>query len=153
MKHSKNVAGDERSLDEIYQYEAEKRSTPEGIALAALGGDRTSLKAFAGLAGVAIGSDNEELRSQVLPWLLFVLGRITTGEAPNEAFGWARNRRGQPGPSQDMDGLRKRYFIGCHVKSLVTDGESQRAAASKAAAAWHVSASEAMRCFKLMSGK
>lgn len=94
---------DKRSLDDVFQYELRKRSSPEGIALAALGGDRKAIKDFAGLAMVAIDSPNAEFRAGVLPWLIDVLSQIHSGAEPNEAFGWKRKRAGAPSPSQDMD--------------------------------------------------
>lgn len=140
---------DDRSLDEIFQYESAKRAGAEGIALAALGGDRAAIKNFAGLSLVALGSENDDFRQTVLPWLEFVLGQIQGGKEPNEAFGWARKRRGAPSPSQDMAGLTKQWLIGQHMHGLIAaTGCSVRSAAAAVSEARNVSAPEAERCYR-----
>lgn len=142
---------EDRPLDEIFEYESNKRSTASGIALAALGGDRKSIADFAGLAMVAVESSRSEVHADVLPWLLDILCQIHSGVEPNEAFGWKRKRSGTPSLSQDMEGLRKQWMVGQHMQGLVGEGCSARQAAKIVAKARKVSESEADRCYRRMS--
>lgn len=139
---------DDRSLDEIFRYELNKRSSAEGIARAALGGDRQAIRNFAGLSIVAIEDNDSDLGRSILPWLLFVLGQIQSGIEPNVAFRWARRRKGAPSPSQDMKGLTKRWMIGQHMTGLIEAGASQRGAAKVVASDRNVSEQEAIRCHR-----
>lgn len=142
---------EDRSINEVFQYESKKRSTVEGISLAALGGDRNALKSFAGLAREAIELPGSEELKPAGDWLGFVLSQIESGVEPNVAFGWARKRRGAPSPAQDFEGLMKQWLVGQHMAGLVSSGVTQRAAALQVSVARSVSESEAIRCYRAFS--
>jgi|GEM_PF-4443302 len=156
---------DDRTLDEVFRYELEKRSTPEGIVLAALHGDRNALRGFADLACVAVENPHSENLREVREWLCFVLIDIKNGKEPNVAFGWKR-RRGKPTLTQKFadfkkDGklsaasqsLFKQWLVGQQMAGLVHAGKTQRAAAAIVARARHVSAQEALRCYRRFVSK
>lgn len=144
---------DDRTLDEIYQYELKKRSSGEGIAMAAIGGDREEIKRFARLAIAAIEAKGVEQQGDVLAWLVYALSKVGAGVEPNAAFGWARKRRGAPSPSQDMAGLQKQWLIGQHMAGLCPQVESVRAAARVVAKQRNVSVEEAERCHRKFKDK
>lgn len=139
---------DDRSLDEIYQYELKKRSSAEGIALSAIGGDHEALQNFARLAIAEIEAGGVEEQDGVLAWLVYVLARVAKGVEPNKAFGWARKRAGRVDAWQNFAGLHKQWLIGQHMAGLVAEGESQRKAARIVAAERNVSPEAAVSCHR-----
>lgn len=144
---------DNRTLDEVFRYELEKRSSHEGIALAALGGDRDTIRDFAALGVAALESVPPDRLGLIREWLAFVLSRIEAGVEPNEAFGWKRRRSGALSPSQDFQGQFNQWLIGSHMLGLIEAGKSQRAAAKIVADDRRVSPEEAIRCYRRMMGR
>lgn len=81
---------------ERYAYEARKRSSMEGRALAAIGGDVAAIRELADLGqlilrGVEDGhaAKSPELR-EAAGWLAFILTDIVLGKSPDEAFGFRK---------------------------------------------------------------
>ncbi|MFT3792131.1 MAG: hypothetical protein QM741_13890 [Rudaea sp.] len=124
-----------------------KRGANDGIAQAALGGDRNCIKALADM-GVSV-VESAQAFPDIHLYLEHVLSLIAEGQEPNVAFGWNRVRKGAPAAGQDFAGLTKQWLIGQHMAGLVAEGKSQRNAARTVATARHVSVEEAIRCYKL----
>lgn len=104
------------TLDEVFRYELAKRSTNDGIAIAALGGDREAIAAFAGLA--VVSAESATVYPEVRDWLVGVLAKIHAGLDPNEAFGWKKKRAGAPGLRESFDRLSRAWLIAQHVAGL-----------------------------------
>lgn len=144
----------ERSLSERFEWELKKRSTPAGIAEAAIaGGDRDALAKFAGLALVAIENPDSDMARGVLFWLEGALSDIAAGKEPNKAFGWKRAGKGRPGGA--FDTLFKRWIVGDHMRGLLANnpGMSQEEAAALVAEDRHVSEKTALDCYRECVGK
>ena len=149
----------EQTLAEVYSYESKKRSTLGGIAMAALGGDRSALKDFA--AGAVVFAENaarrepEEQMVELAEWLIYALSRIQSGDEPNDAFGWSKKRQGRPSGRHDMDELRKRFVIGGHIAGMLanapdmSEAEAQRLVAEDR----HVSIETARNYWEQWQGK
>lgn len=101
---------------ERYQYEAGRRASVEGRALAALGGDVAAIRELADLgqlilAGVEDGhaAKSPELR-EAAGWLAFILADIVRGKSPDEAFGL--RRPGKAGAREDnFETLERKHAL------------------------------------------
>jgi hypothetical protein len=140
-----------QTLDEVFRYEFQKRSTNEGIASAALQGDRTSLRSFAGLAAVA--AESATVHADVGQRLADAMWEVAAGAEPNDAFGWTRKRRGSPGARSDIAKLTREWVIGQHVAGLLaTTSISEDAALAEVADKRHASKSLVRHCWLRWQG-
>lgn len=134
------------SLEHRYHYRFKRRSTPEGIALEALGGDRDLIAKLADV-GACIMRDywtqHDDGHASYAWWLASILSEIASGEEPNKAFGWPQGKKkGQwkLHNGESWDYVRKAYEVGRAVEIFATavTGMSYEDAIAHGAEAWRV---------------
>lgn len=136
------------SLEHRYHYRFKRRSTPEGIALEALGGDRELIAKLAD-AGACIMRDywtqRDDGHAAYAYWLASILSEIASGEEPNKAFGWnTEKEQWKLHNGESWDRVRKAYEIGRTIETFAATvtGMSYADAIEHAADAWQVTSEQ-----------
>lgn len=150
MSKTKEKQPLEPTLDDVFQYELAKRSTGDGIAQAALAGDREVLKDLAAMSIACVEQAQPHLTKDlcdVAEWLMYALGNIERGDEPNKAFGWTHGGKGKrPMRRTDFEQLSKRWRIGRHVAALLaTNPDMTESAAKSNVASIHNVSEETVR--------
>lgn len=152
MKKASGKTGREvPTLDDLLRYEASKLANPARFAEGARRGDREILAKFAGLAAVCV--ETATALSEVWDALVDMLAQIQHGAEPNDAFGWNKQRGGNPGARGSLQKLQSQWIIGQHMAGLVANGSTIENAAAQVSADRHVSARTAIRCLDKWNGK
>ena len=143
------------SLEHRYEYRMKRLSTPEGIALEALAGDKRMIATLADV-GACIMHDHWASRgdgnSNYAFWLARILEDIARGVEPNEAFGWSNKQgRWKLHNGEELEHLEKSYRVARTVEFFVCNviGKTFEDAVKFAAEVWRVPESQCRDAMEL----
>lgn len=136
------------SLEHRYKYRMKRLSTAEGIALEALGGNKTSIKRLADVGAylmhdlwTARDGDNAVFAL----WLAEILGDIANGKEPNEAFGWSNKEgRWKIHNGETAEHVMKSFQVARTIEAFAINitGMSYEDAIEHAAEVWRVTSDQ-----------
>ena len=135
-------------LADRYQYRLHRRSTAEGLALEALGGDRGVIAMLADVgAGIMRGhwKSHDDNTAAYAWWLSSILSDIANGAEPNNAFGWTSEKgKWKLHNGETWDRVKKAYEVGRTVEAFATNitGKSHEDAVEHAAQVWRIQPDE-----------